>query len=265
MDLALDCLTLTDTPPAEAIRAAGLAGYAHVSLWVQPPAAFARMTVTAANVAECARALAESGVACHCAEVFDLVSRENIAAARPALDLAARLGAKTALAIHYRNPDRAEVAGLLAEFAELAASYGMGVNVEPVAMAATVTLAQARDLIAASGADAGIVLDTWHFMRSGGTPADLAGIAPGLVRHVQVNDGVIAVPREAWGGEAMGERLYPGEGAFPLAAILAFCPRDIVWAIECPSLSRAAAGWTAQRQASETLAALREVIAALPD
>jgi len=258
--LSLDCLTLTATPPAEQVRAAAAAGFDRVSLWVQPPAAFEAALVTSANAGAVAGALADTGVVAHTIEVFDLASEAALEGYRPALELGARLGGKAVLAINYQNPDKAHVASLLARLAELAGQVGLGVNLEPVAMAHTATPAQARDLIRAAGVDAGIVLDTWHFVRAGGVAADLLALDPGLIRYVQVNDGPLASDRAGWPLEAMSERALPGQGEFPLDAIVACLPRDIPWAVESPSLARAARMTTAG-QAVAAMAALRTLLA----
>ena len=258
--LSLDCLSLTDTGPAEIIASASAAGFDLVSLWFQAPSAFPSALVTKANAADCASALADCGMAFQSVEVFDLVSEQAIDAYRPALELGARLGGRNALAIHYTNPDRSHAADLLALFAGVAGEYGLGVIVEPVAMGTTATLSQARDLIRVAGVDAGILFDTWHLVRSGCGVEELRKIEPGLIRYVQVNDGAIAVPREDWVAESLGERLYPGEGEFPLAELLSAAPKDVPWAFECPSVRRAAAGMTAREQAVEAMARMQELL-----
>jgi sugar phosphate isomerase/epimerase len=261
--LSLDCLTLTDTSPVELIRSAAAADFDLVSLWVNPPAPYPRQVLTPAGVSESAALIADTGVGVHHVEVFDLVSEAAVRAYRPALETGARLGAKAALVIHGSNPDRAEVIDALAAFVELAAGYGLGVNLEPIAMGQTRTLAEARDLIRAAGVDAGILYDTYHLMRSGGHPADVAAIEPGLIRYVQINDGPATIAPEEMLAEAAGERLYPGEGVFPLVELLAAAPTNIPWAIETPSLRRARGGVTPQMQAQEAMAALRRLLEAV--
>lgn len=258
--LSLDCLTLTATSPPDVIRSAAAAGFDLVSLWAQPPAAFDVALMTPAHEAECKALMADTGVGIVSLEVFNLVSHETNESYRSVLELGARLGAKAALAIHYRGAPADRVAEVLAGFAGIAAEYGLSVNVEPVAMGETRTLAQARDLIRASGADAGILFDCWHLVRSGCGAEQIREIEPELIRYVQVNDGLSWIPEEQMVPESLGERLYPGEGDFPLVELLRACPRDVPWAIETPSLRRAAAGVTAETQARETMALMRELL-----
>lgn len=260
--LSLDCLTLTVTPPPEVIRSAAAAGYDLVSLWAQPPAAYDAALMTRAHEAECRRVMADTGVGVVSLEVFNLVSSSVNQSYRPALELGARLGARAALAIHYHGAEPDAAADVLADFAATAAEYGLGVNLEPVAMGQTRTLAQARDLIRASGADVGILFDTWHLIRSGCGVEQIREIEPGLIRYVQVNDGLATIPEDAMIAESLEERLYPGEGEFPLVELLRACPRDVPWAIETPSLRRARVGITEEAQARATMALMRALVAA---
>lgn len=260
MKLCLDSLTVTDTEPPELIHAAGSAGFDFTSLWVQAPPLFPRQLLTPAKASACKAALAETGVQAGPLEVFDLHSAEALASYRPALELGAQLGARSASAINVLNHDPAMVADLFARFAELAREYGLAVTLEPLATFATATLAQARDIIRASGVDAGIVLDAFHLVREGGTAADVRAMEPGLVRYVQLCDGALSAATEVTRYEASCERLYPGDGAFPLVELLRDAPTGITWGIEAPSVRRAESGMSAAAQAREAMAAVRRTI-----
>jgi sugar phosphate isomerase/epimerase len=260
--LSLDSLTLTDTQPQEAIRAAAEAGFDACSLWIIPPPLFPSPLVTAEKARECAAILADTGVEVIALEVFDLHSMAGVEDCRPLLEMGARLGGKAALAINFSNPDRVATAEILARFAEAAADFGLATNFEPVAGGKSQTLAEARDLILASGADVGICLDPHHLFRAGGAVADIAAMEPGLIRYVQLCDGPIPQPVEIAATEAVCERLYPGDGDFPLLDFLRASPRDVTLGVECPSLSRAQAGVSALEQAREAMASLRELMAA---
>ncbi len=259
--LSLESLTLTDTSPQDLIRAAAGAGFDLVSLWVQAPPLFPAQLLTPASDAECARLLADTGVEVFSLECFDLHSDAAVESYRPALERGARLGGRAALAINYSNPDPAHVAALLSRFAELAGEVGLAVNLEPVAGGMSPRLGQTRDIIGASGADVGIVLDPHHLVRSGDSLDDLRAIAPGLIRYVQICDGPLVQTAAITATEAVCERLYPGDGEFPLAAFLATAPDDTPLGIECPSLRRAGAGLSAADQAIAAMAALRRSLA----
>jgi len=258
--LSLDSLTLTDTAPHVTIRAAAEAGFDACSLWIIPPPLFPSALLTPAMERECASIIADTGIELIALEVFDLHSLAGVEDVRPLLEMGARLGGQAALAINYSNADRSESAAILAAFAEAAAGFGLATNLEPVAGGKSQTLAEARDLIAASGADVGICLDPHHLFRGGGAVSDIPAIEPGLIRYVQLCDGPIPQPAEIAMTEAVCERLYPGDGQFPLLDFLRAAPRDVTLGIECPSLSRAQAGASALDQAKEGLAKMRGLL-----
>jgi sugar phosphate isomerase/epimerase len=259
--LSLDCLTLTDSSPADLICGAAAAGFDLVSLWISSPAAFPRMQLLPEMERECAALLKDNGVSVHTLEVLDLSNEAAIRDYRPALEMGARLGGKAASAYNGSNSDRAHVVDLLALFVEVAGEFGLEVVLEPVAMAHTRTLAEADALIRDAGGKAGILFDSWHLVRSGGSIEDLRAIDPARIGYVQLNDGLADVPPEAWIAEAMGERLYLGDGEFPLVDILRLLPDEIPWAVETPSQRRALAGMTAQAQAKEAMGAMRRLMA----
>jgi len=261
--LSLDSLTLTDTAPPVAIRAAAEAGYDACSLWIIPPPLFPSPLLTRALERECAAIITDTGIEVIALEVFDLHSLAGVEDCRPLLEMGARLGGKAALTINYSNADRDESAAILAAFAEAAASFGLATNLEPVAGGKSQTLAEAADLIRRSGADVGICLDPHHLFRAGGSVGDIAAFEPGLIRYVQLCDGPIPQPPEIAMTEAVCERLYPGDGQFPLLDYLRAAPRDVPLGIECPSLSRAQAGASALDQASEGIAKMKALLAAL--
>jgi hypothetical protein len=60
--------------------------------------------------------------------------------------------------------------------------------------------------------------------------------------------------------EASYERLFPGDGDFPLIDLLCHAPTDVSWGIEAPSRRRADSGMSAQSQAQEAICAMRRTI-----
>lgn len=261
--LSLDSLTLTDTLPKDLIRSAHKAGFDLVSLWTQPPPIYPNQLLTLQMERDCAALLADTGMSVHSLEAFDLTSPQAMLQARPAIELGARLGAKAVLALHYANPDRAQAVEALGVLAEEAWRCGLGVNVEPVAMGKTRTLAEARDLIRDADVDAGILFDAYHFVRMGGTVEDIAGIDRALIRYVQINDGPRNLSEAEWTAESVCERLYPGDGEFPLAELLRALPHDVPWGIESPSLRRAGLGVSPEAQALEAFRACKRLLAEL--
>jgi sugar phosphate isomerase/epimerase len=81
-----------------------------------------------------------------------------------------------------------------------------------------------------------VLIDALHLWRSGGTPADVAGLDPRRISaYVQLCDA--RGPRPATGAlrqEARGGRHYPGTGDIPLAQILDALPEGLPLAVEVP-------------------------------
>jgi sugar phosphate isomerase/epimerase len=108
-----------------------------------------------------------------------------------------------------------------AKCCEMAAEYSVTCDLENLPMWGVDTLQLAWDIVRESGAaNAGIVFDTLHFMRSDPDLSVLESIPGHRIHTVQVNDG----PKKLLDGVTLEEncfdRLWPGEGEFPLVSML---------------------------------------------
>jgi sugar phosphate isomerase/epimerase len=257
--LSLDCLTLPDVGPVDLVRIAAGAGFGSFSLWVQPPAMYDVMLATAAMADDVARVMADHPVALGNLEVFNLNTDDPIAAYEPAVALGARLGAATATAIDFGTP-RPDIAERLAAFCALCAAHGMRAMVEPIAMGNVRTPHEGVELIRAAGVDATLVVDCVHLVRTGCTPGDLRAIPPEYVGHVQICDGPATIDPDDLGLEATANRLYPGEGEFPLVDILAAVPPSATIGLEVPNVARLEQGMAPADRARAALRAARSVL-----
>ena len=118
-----------------------------------------------------------------------------------------------------RWPDEV-LAASLAVICERATNSGLRVNLEFIPFLGVPDLATAWRVVQLSGiADAGIVLDTWHYFR--GTPDhDLLARIPGeRIGAVQVSDAA-ATPVGDLEHDCLHCRLPPGTGSFPLSEVL---------------------------------------------
>lgn len=101
-----------------------------------------------------------------------------------------------------------------------AAAEGLRLTLEFIPGSGIPDLATALAIVTATGAaNAGVLVDTWHLSRSGGTVADLAAAPPGTLTAIQVSDRRVAATAEA-AYVPMSDRLLPGSGDLPLAAII---------------------------------------------
>lgn len=256
--VSLDVLTLLDATPVELIHIAAETGYSAVSLWVQPPVLPGGTLVVPSMTTEIRRALTETGIKLGNLEVFNLNFDGDIASYEPALELGARLGGVSATAIDF-GPEREDIPERFAQFFELAKNYGLAAYLEPVSVARTRTLQDALELIAAAGVDAGVVLDFLHLIRTGGTPADLSKVPANRIAYVQICDGPRTIPESGRVAETMAERLYPGEGEFPLVELLRALPASAKLAVETPSQSRSTRGESPRERARQAIAATRRL------
>ena len=136
--------------------------------------------------------------------------------------IADALGARSLNVIHDADPGIAQgqVAAALAGLCERASRHGLAVSVEFMSWTPIRDLPTALEIVGAVGRrDCGVNLDTWHHFRTGGSVADIAGLAPEDVVGVQLSD----VERDPWDDplqETARARCMPGDGAGRAAEVL---------------------------------------------
>ncbi|MEV4093255.1 sugar phosphate isomerase/epimerase family protein [Streptosporangium saharense] len=112
----------------------------------------------------------------------------------------------------------------LARFSALcrrAAGHGVTVALEFMPFSELPALRDAWEVVSASGEpNAAVLLDGWHHHRSGDPTGLLARIPADRIASVQLND-ALPEPEPDAREEARHRRLLPGEGAIPLAGLLA--------------------------------------------
>ncbi|MFG3022457.1 sugar phosphate isomerase/epimerase family protein [Streptomyces sp. NPDC048254] len=99
------------------------------------------------------------------------------------------------------------------------AAYGLRVAVEAFPWSGLKDVATARAVVEASGAaNAGLMIDVWHFYNSRSSLADLDGLPPDRIVAVQLNDG--RVVDGDFLIEARQGRLLPGDGELDVQGLL---------------------------------------------
>jgi sugar phosphate isomerase/epimerase len=140
------------------------------------------------------------------------------------VSLAASVGASKIVAVTMEPtlPDLDRARENLGVLVDLAASAGAQVCVEFLPWSGIPDLATAWRLVEPLGPDAGILLDTWHWVRQPGGPAvDLLRTIPGeRIGYVQVCDAAAGASDDVL-DEAMTSRLLPGEGVVDFAEVFA--------------------------------------------
>jgi sugar phosphate isomerase/epimerase len=245
--LVLAYHSVVEATPAELIGAAAAAGFDGVTVVVDPQ--LARDARTRADAA----GLRIAGGSC--GWLRDELDRTAMHAKLEALRV---LSAPSARIVGW-DTDRARIVANLAVLCDAAAGYGLRVSMEYAAFLGVRTAADARAVLDAVGRpNLDITVDALHLVRCGDTAASLACLPPERIGTFQICDGPLAPPPS---GDLLGEALHgrslPGEGAFPLRAILAALPPTIDVEVEVP-ISAQAGGSIAlrARRCAETTRAL---------
>ena len=235
--------------PPELVSVAAQAGYDSVGLRLIPVAG---QTLPPYAARELERRLADTGITVLDVEVFR-VSPE-MPDYEPMLEVAGRLGASEIL-VHGADPDEARLAENFAALCERAARYGLHASLEPMPWVEVSTVARAKRVIERAGNGA-LLVDPIHFYRAENRLDELAG-AP--MRYLQFCDAHPGRPTETAEliRQARGDRLFPGEGALDLRALLRAIPAHLPVSVEVPYAKPMAPLARAQR----ALSATREVLA----
>ncbi|WP_413804540.1 sugar phosphate isomerase/epimerase family protein [Streptomyces sp. OE57] len=238
------------TPPS-LVTAAGEAGFTSVGVRVFPATKTeARYPIAPGTpmTAETVRRCRATGVSVLDVEAFTLDGARGPADWTPALAAGAALGARL-LNVIGADPDPSRLQDSLAALVADASAFGIRPCLEPISYQCVNTVAAAMRLAQVTGA--GIMLDVLHFVRAGGTIADLEALPTEIVEVVQLCDGPSSVPDlptpaqlplgQSLDGsprqlESRSHRLAPGAGAFPLAEILRALP-DVPISVEVPNVA----------------------------
>ncbi|MBB4632396.1 sugar phosphate isomerase/epimerase family protein [Sphingosinicella soli] len=260
--LSLHHLTVLDTSPLELVALAGDTGFAHVTLFTLVPKQARTLfpCVMPGDVAALKEALAAACVSVCNLEVFSLDQDGNLQRFEQGLKTGAALGAPRATVHLYNYDDIGAAARRLREFNAMAADYGIVPGLEFNGFSDVKDIATACAIVREAGCGS-VVLDVLHLMRNG---AEVSAVAPNadLITYVQVSDGPLEIPEGAAWREAIGERLLPGKGEFPLGDILAPIAPQAIMEAEIPQGAARKAGVSGAERARRAMAALRETLPA---
>ena len=261
--LGLAHLTALDLPPAALIPAAARAGFGAVGLRVHPAiaggAAYPTRVGTAAH-RDLSHLLRAEGLRLNDVEFIQLTPDIDIRAFRPMLEAASDLGAAS-VTVSGDDPDPARLTAAFAALCDLARPLALRVDLEFMRWRVIGNLSAAVGIVRAAGRPNGAILvDALHLHRSGGTPADLTALAPGMIGAAQLCDASAAIPQNDAGiiAEAREARLPPGRGVLPLRALLHALPAQTALSVEMPMAgigthARIALAYTATQRVLDTL------------
>lgn len=250
--LALAHLTLLGVAPPQLADIAAQSGFTHIGVRVVAATnneVRYDLTPHSPLLRDTQKALAYNGISVLDIEALSLSETTTAETWLPALEAGASLGATVFNVIGF-DSDLDRMSDTFSALAADAITFGIRASLEPISYRALSTLALAEPIVERTQAG-GIMLDTLHFQRAGSTPADIDAIAPHLFTVVQLCDGPAAVPTDISipeyspmgvtvdstprSIEARVQRELPGDGTFPLTAILNKVPADVPISVEVPN------------------------------
>lgn len=141
-------------------------------------------------------------------------------AERDMFRLADRIGLRQLNAPLFAARPLTDLALPFGALCDRAADHGVEVGLEFMPYSAVRTVGQAWQVVeAADRRNGGVILDLWHWFRSGAVGADLVPLPNDKVTSIQLGD-VLAQPETDQADEARHRRVLPGQGAGDTAALL---------------------------------------------
>jgi sugar phosphate isomerase/epimerase len=247
--LSVAHLTALGCTPPELIHIAAGAGYDYVSLRTIPVGLAGEpdhsLHKNPALLRETREALEATGLEILDIELARIVDGIDVNTYEPAIAAAAALGVKHVLSNVWSSGHK-YVVDSVAALSDIAARYGMTVELEFVTWANLTNLADTVSIIQeANRPNLGLLVDTLHFNRSRVRLDELDPLPREWFRMVHLCDGPPGIPssREELIFTGRQARLDPGMGGIDLASILDRIP-EVPYSLEIPNDERVkAVGW----------------------
>lgn len=228
--IAMASGVMPEASPVELVEAAAQAGFDYGGMWMECG------QWTNATTREVARRLRDTG--------FELLDIEA-AIIRPGpldpellrmVEVGAELGARNVLCASA-DPDREATRDKLAMLMEHGKKCGIRINLEFMLFSEVKTIGDGCALLEEIAIPAaGLLIDSLHLQRSGGTLEEVAAVPQEWLSYVQLCDAPAVGPQDADAQallrEATDDRLPMGQGGLPLCALIDRLPDGLPIAIE---------------------------------
>jgi sugar phosphate isomerase/epimerase len=220
------------------IAIAGEAGFDLVDLRLSPATPTDRVYDKDALKAlrrELPAMLRDSGLGVWDVEIIRLNDQTRPQDYLPLMETAAALGARRIKSV-CDSTDHDRAAALLGALCDLAQPFGLVLDLEYMIFSGVKSLKAASDMVGAAGRpNLKVLVDALHWVRAGDME-EIKSMDAGRLGYVQLCDGPLRGPhaREALIQEARTNRLAPGDGEFPLDALLTAMPPNCVASLEVP-------------------------------
>jgi sugar phosphate isomerase/epimerase len=231
-------LSLIDLAPDALIRTAGEAGFDLVDLRLSPATPTDRVydkDALKSLFGQLRPVLRDAGLGVWDVEIIRLKDGTRPEDYLPLMETAAALGARR-IKLVCDSTDHARLADILGGLCDLAAPFGLVLDLEYMIFSGVKSLGAAIGLVAAAARpNLRVLVDALHWVRAGDIEA-IESVDPGRLGYVQLCDGPLRGPSDSQAliREARTNRLAPGEGEFPLDKLLAAVPPDCVASVEVP-------------------------------
>ena len=227
LSLATGCLP--DFGPVEVVNAAAGAGWSACGIW------FDAATWTARTTRDTREAFSRNGLVPLDIEVVWITPGRFNPDHERLLEAGAEIGARNALVVSS-DPDIEATKRRFAEICRIAERCGLNACFEFLPITEVKSLEGALEVIYAVGHPcARLLVDALHLRRSGGDPAQLAGLPASLFSYAQICDAPSSrspLNHETLLHEAIDGRLMPGDGELPLGRLLDALPAALPLAPE---------------------------------
>lgn len=239
MDIGVAHLNALELPPEALIPAVARAGFRATGLRINPVAdggLHYPLPPGSDALRRVRSLLQQEGVRVNEVEFIQLTPDIDVRAYAHMLETGAELDA-TCLTVAGEDPDAGRQAANFAKLCELAAPFGIRVDVEFMAWRVVATVQDARRLVEAAGQpNGGVLMDSLHLARSGGDAADIRATPAAMVRAAQICDAPSTPPADVAGliHEAREDRLPPGQGGLDLLGFLHALPPGTAISAEVP-------------------------------
>ena len=190
-------------------------------------------------------ALEETGMKIHDIELARVLDGGDVSSYEPAFEAGASLGARAVLSSIWTDKKDYYIEQF-AKLCDLAAQYGMTVNLEYVTWAGVWNLKGVMEVLnAVKRPNARVMADTLHTWRSRVSLGELRSVPKKLFDMAHICDAPAEIPdrgdKDALIYTGRDARYYVGEGGIDVAGIVKCMREDTVLSIELPHLARAAA------------------------
>lgn len=243
---ALAYLTVPGVTPPEQTYMAARAGYDYVSYRLFHLNVAGEPDIDPTDpliIRETRKALDETGIGCFDVELMRIIRTIDPKEFLPAFEAGAELGASQAICSAWtdvRN-DRPFIVERFAEICELAAPFGLTVNLEFPAFSRLSSLQECVEILELTNApNQGLLVDTLYMHFNKAPLLALETVPSRWINFLHLCDaGEPPYTRDEMIQVARDARLYPGEGAIDFSAINYLFP-DLPLAIELPNAKRSA-------------------------